>query len=39
MRVVTHNIAEKLKAGEPVIALGTRAGVDITVDQELALIR
>lgn len=39
MRVVAHNIAEKLKAGEPVVALGPRAGVDASVDQELAMVK
>lgn len=39
MRAVAHNITEKLKAGEPVVALGPRAGVDVSVDQELALVK
>jgi hypothetical protein len=39
MKVATHNLVEKLKAGEPVIALGVRAVVDVTVDSELALIK
>ena len=39
MRMAVQKISEKLHAGDPVVALGPRAGLDVKVDAELEQIK